>query len=95
MCAREGCEEVIYDRRAHNQIYHDSECTRIATNQRIMQKYYERRARKMGLARYCIECKVTRLSRYNEESKCSACRSKERKRLTSQLHNMIDSMSIA
>lgn len=69
-CHNDGCEEK-FAKRTHNQIYHDEECTRLATNANIMRKYYARRAQRLGLARFCA-C-GTKLSRYNPEDKCNAC----------------------
>lgn len=69
-CENEGCE-VLFTKRTHNQRYHDDECCRLATNAKIMQKYYARRAQKLGLARYC-EC-GQKLSRYNSDTICNAC----------------------
>lgn len=71
ICAREGCD-VEFMKRTHNMLYHDDECTRLATNAKMMEKYYSKRARKLGLARYCKQCS-TRLSRYNPEDICNSC----------------------
>lgn len=75
ICAREGCEEA-FSKKKHNQKYHSDECCRLATNQKIMQKYYERRAQRLGQTRMCKQCGVTKLSRYNDDQVCSACKSK-------------------
>lgn len=73
-CARVGCSEMFV-KKTHNQLYHEDECTRIATNAKIMQKYYERRAQRLGKTRMCKSCEVTKLSRYNDDQICSACKS--------------------
>jgi hypothetical protein len=54
-----------------NQKYCDQVCCRGATNKRIMQKYYENKARLKGFKRYC-ECGQL-LSKYNAGSMCSVC----------------------
>lgn len=72
-CAREGCEEEFIPA-THNQKYHNSECCRIATNRRIMEKYYAKRDQKAGKVRFCLKCKTTRLSRYNDSQICGSCR---------------------
>jgi len=61
-----------FDRKTHNQKYCDADCCRKATNERIMQRYYEKRDNRRGKERMCIAkgC-TTRLSRYNEEEVCS------------------------
>jgi hypothetical protein len=70
-CENKGCE-IVFAKRTHNQRYHDDECCRLATNAKIMQKYYQRRAQKLGLARDCVSCDKP-LSRYNSDSVCNAC----------------------
>ena len=58
--------------KTHNQKYCSDECCRIATNRRIMEKYYEKKAIKNGAPRVCKTCK-TKLSRYNQNNICSTC----------------------
>lgn len=70
-CENKGCE-VEFVKKTHNQRYHDDECCRLATNAKIMEKYYARRAQKLGLARACTEC-GTKLSRYNPDTVCNSC----------------------
>lgn len=72
-CANDGCEEE-FTPSTHNQKYHSAECCRIATNRRIMEKYYAKRDQKAGKVRYCAECKTTRLSRYNDSQICGPCK---------------------
>lgn len=75
-CTREGCEEW-FNKKTHNQRYHNDECCRLATNARIMQKYYERRDQRQGKVRYCKDCGITKLSRYNDSLICSSCSAKK------------------
>lgn len=70
-CEKPGCD-IEFVKQTHNQRYHDAECCRLATNIKIMEKYYARRAQKLGLARYCGSC-GSRLSRYNSDSICNPC----------------------
>lgn len=70
-CERAGCT-VKFPKKTHNQRYHDDECCRLATNAKIMEKYYQRRAQRLGIARHCDHC-GTRLSRYNSSEVCNAC----------------------
>ena len=93
-CEREGCD-VAFTKRTHNQIYHDAECTRLATNVKIMQKYYEGRARKLGHVRYCDTCVETRLSRYNPESTCNACSQTKETDRNKAVNDMLASVSWA
>ena len=55
-----------------NQKYCDNICCRGATNKRIMQRYYENKARLAGVRRLCEKCSKV-LSRYNSNSVCGAC----------------------
>jgi hypothetical protein len=73
ICERDGCEEK-FTPATHNQKYCNPECCRIATNQRIMQKYYAKRDRQKGKVRICDVCVVTKLSRYNSDTTCSGCK---------------------
>jgi hypothetical protein len=61
-----------YARKTHNQRYCTAECCRLATNERIMERYYERRDNRRGKERVCKRkgCNTT-LSRYNDELLCS------------------------
>ena len=53
------------------------ECTRIATNKRVMEQYYEDRARTQGKTRWCRSCNRTKLSRYNTSPICSSCKAQK------------------
>lgn len=70
-CENKGCD-IAFIKKTHNQRYHDDECCRLATNAKIMEKYYQRRAQKLGLARECTSCDKP-LSRYNSDNVCNAC----------------------
>ena len=61
--------------KTHNQKYCSDECCRIATNKRIMEKYYEKKAIKNGAFRGCKKCKI-KLSRYNQTEYCTVCEKK-------------------
>ena len=75
VCANDGCD-IEFEPKTHNQKYHSDECCRLATNRRIMEKYYEKRDQRLGKARYCKSCGVTKLSRYNDAKICGACKLK-------------------
>jgi hypothetical protein len=92
-CARPGCNNVA-QRKAHNQKYCSDECCMEATKQRAMEKYYERRDRKRGKERFCVQCKDTKLSRYNESKVCSECVSRNREVANIALVNMLNTASI-
>ena len=75
-CANPECLKE-FNPKTHNQKYCSDECCRIATNKRIMDKYYEKKAIKNGAPRPCKKCKA-QLSRYNKSNLCSACEKKIR-----------------
>lgn len=75
VCALPGCDKHFVPR-THNQKYCGYDCLRVATNQDIKRKYYDNRARILGLPRFCSICETTKLSRYNEDTVCSSCQGK-------------------
>ena len=70
ICANKECAKS-FDAKTHNQKYCSDECCRVATNRRIMEKYYERKAIRNGALRIC-KC-GNKLSRYNAGNVCSIC----------------------
>ncbi len=75
ICSREDCKKQ-FNPKTHNQKYCSDECCRIATNKRIMEKYYEKKAIKSGKSRGCKSC-GSKLSRYNYTSICGICESRK------------------
>jgi hypothetical protein len=73
-CSNSECAKN-FNPKTHNQKYCSDECCRIATNRRIMEKYYEKKAIRNGAPRVCKKCK-TKLSRYNQNEVCSTCEKK-------------------
>lgn len=71
ICARTGCEK-LYTKKTHNQKYCSDECCRIATNAKIMERYYENKRRRSGAPRTCHTC-GSKLSKYNLKDECSSC----------------------
>lgn len=76
-CQWKECD-VLFVPKTHNMKYCCDEHLRLATNARIMEKYYERKARRGGSKRFCDTpgCQ-TILSRYNETRYCAKCESQE------------------
>jgi len=70
-CARKDCSNE-FEPATHNQKYCCAECCRVATNRRIMEKYYDKRDQRQGKARFCSSC-GSKLSRYNDGKECSSC----------------------
>lgn len=72
-CAYTECGKD-FTAKTHNQRYCSDDCCRKATNARLMQQYYEKKARLKGHIRVCAtpDC-GTFLSRYNDEKTCRKC----------------------
>ena len=70
-----------FDSKTHNQRYCSDECCRLATNKRIMEKYYEKKERRKGGKRVCKNkgC-LTVLNRYNDLEVCAGCLVKNKSR---------------
>ncbi len=66
ICENKECKKK-FTPKTHNQKYCKDECCRIATNKRIMEKYYEKKAIKNGAERLCKKCNI-QLSRYNKNN---------------------------
>ena len=91
ICANSECKKD-FNPKTHNQKYCTDECCRIATNRRIMEKYYEKKAIRKGSKRPCIKCKA-QLSRYNASSMCSSCEKSVSLETKNKLFGMINDIS--
>lgn len=69
-----------FEFKTHNQKYCSPQCCRIATNKRIMDKYYAKKARLAGETNLC-GCGAV-LSRYSTDTVCISCHTKKRKQKT-------------
>ena len=80
ICAYVDCDND-FKPKTHNQKYCSDECCRTATNIKIKEAYYEKKARLAGKERVCKtkNCK-TKLSRYNETDICGPCEANELKK---------------
>lgn len=72
VCARPGCG-VMAEKKTHNQKYCSSDCCRVETNRKIMEKYHHKAAIRRGEKRVCSTCRTTVLSKYNELNECAGC----------------------
>jgi hypothetical protein len=92
-CAYEKCDNQ-FEPKTHNQKYCSDECCRIATNQKLKEAYYDKKARLAGKKRICKSkgCNVI-LSRYNESTICDKCNSAEKERKRKELLEMIKRVS--
>lgn len=94
ICAYDKCEgEREFEPKTHNQKYCSDECCRIATNEKLKEQYYDKKARLAGKKRICKTsgCNVI-LSRYNDTKVCDKCmsakREQERKDLVEMIRNV-------
>jgi hypothetical protein len=74
ICGNKECGKD-FEPKTHNQKYCTDECCRVATNRRIMEKYYEKKAIRNGALRPCKKCGA-QLSRYNQSPVCVSCEKK-------------------
>jgi hypothetical protein len=91
ICSNKDCG-IDFESKTHNQKYCSDECCRVATNKRIMEKYYEKKAIKNGASRPCKSCN-TQLSRYNESKICLACEKKKSSENKKNVLRMINEVS--
>ena len=72
-CANPDCGKE-FTPRVYNAIYCSAECRKIITNRKVLQRYYDKKAR-LNSTRTCEtkECSTT-LSRYNQENICECCK---------------------
>lgn len=92
ICAYSDCNNH-FEPKTHNQKYCSDECCRIATNEKLKEAYYDKKARLSGKKRICknVNCNVV-LSRYNSGRVCDRCigevKEKERKALIEMVKNV-------
>ena len=93
ICAYNECKKQ-FTPKTHNQKYCSDECCRTATNEKLKEAYYERKARLQGKKRMCSTkgCS-TILSRYNEGKVCGKCLAKIEKDKQKELIEMVRNVS--
>lgn len=91
ICANKECAQN-FEAKTHNQKYCSDECCRVATNRRIMEKYYEKKAIRGGASRSCKKCNLI-LSRYNQSDICSSCEKNSGIKNKNKLMGMINEIS--
>lgn len=85
-CAWNECS-VTFTPRTHNQIYCSDECCRAATNHKIMQRYYHKKAKRDGKFKTCSACGRETLSRFSDDEVCSECKSDKEKQVIASIKN--------
>lgn len=88
ICANKECGKK-FKPKTHNQKYCCDECCRVATNKRIMEKYYEKKAIRNGALRPCKVCGGM-LSRYNMDATCLTCENKKVLDRKSKIRTLLD-----
>lgn len=91
ICSNKDCAKE-FEAKTHNQKYCSDECCRVATNKRIMEKYYEKKAIRNGAHRACKRCRA-KLSRYNTSTLCAMCEKNSGLASMLDLKRMIDEVS--
>lgn len=86
-CANGTCNNE-FEKKTHNNIYCSSECCKIATNRKIMERYHKRKALK-GTPQSCSSshCDST-LSKYNKSGLCSVCEAERKTEQMDVIRNM-------
>lgn len=94
ICLNEGCGKE-FEKTTHNQKYCSDECCRESTNQKIKEKYREKKERLSGKKRVCSTrgCR-TELSKYNEEKVCDSCVAKNKSKELNELLRILNRGSI-
>jgi hypothetical protein len=92
-CAYDQCKKP-FEPKTHNQKYCSDECCRTATNIKIKEKYYEKKARLAGKKRVCKNkgCNQS-LSMYQEDVICNPCQAKEKENERKYLLELLNGIS--
>lgn len=90
ICALDGCENK-FEPKTHNQKYCCDECCKIATNLKIKEAYYYKKARASGVKFKCKNkgCNQV-LSRYTLEKECEVCKAQQK---TADRQNLLDMLN--
>ena len=92
ICSNKECA-IDFEPKTHNQKYCTDECCRVATNKRIMERYYEKKGIRNGsIVRQCAKCK-SKLSVYHNDKICSPCQKKVNEADRQNLLNSINDIS--
>jgi hypothetical protein len=88
-CAYKECGKD-FNPKTHNQKYCSDECCRTATNEKLKEQYYERKARLQGKKRICKSTGCTTImSRYNEDKICAKCKASKEKEKQREILGMV------
>jgi hypothetical protein len=92
ICAYKDCQGIKeFEPKTHNQKYCSDECCKIATNIKIKEKYYYKKARASGIEFKCISkgCNQ-KLSRFTTDEICEVCKAKEKSKERQSILDMLN-----
>jgi hypothetical protein len=73
ICGNDDCLE-LYVPKVHNAVYCSAKCRKIITNQKVLDKYHQKKLKQRKEPTVCSTSTCdTILSKYNEENICGAC----------------------
>lgn len=81
---------IGFESNKKNQKYCTPACCRLATNKKIMERYYESKKRRSGVKRFCTCGQL--LSRYNDSNQCYTCLTKNQENNTIAITEVIDNV---
>ena len=93
ICIYSKCDNE-FTPKTHNQKYCSDECCRIATNEKLKEQYYEKKARLAGKKRICKNSGCSSvLSKYNEDNVCNKCKASKESLNKKRLIDMVRDVS--
>ena len=80
-----------FEPKTHNQKYCSDECCKIATNLKIKEKYYYKKARASGVKFECATKGCNQiLSRFTTDTVCEVCQAKKRSADRQEILDMLN-----
>lgn len=73
ICANDECKK-IFTPKTYNGVYCSSECRKIVTNKKLLEKYYSDKSNRTKKRTCVTKGCTTILSRYNKEKICERCK---------------------
>ena len=90
ICAYPECDNE-FEPKTHNQKYCSDDCCKIATNLKIKEKYYYKKARASGVKFKCATrgCQQV-LNRFTTDKICEVCKAKEKTKDRKEILDMLN-----
>jgi hypothetical protein len=90
ICAYEECSNK-FEPKTHNQKYCSEECCKIATNLKVKEKYFYKKARVAGVKFICDSKGCNQiLSRFTLDKICENCKAKQRSKDRKEILDMLN-----